>query len=151
MERGWGIRRRGGRVVERNLCGRRSCDFMRLSTPGPGHRDAGPQNQRCQQAEREAAASFPPSLPLSFSSSPHHPSKLREDADSSADVSGDTWMPLDAPAVFCPSCVILIKSLKDRIPVCMGVHIMTSWDPPAMFTITLHISFNPHYNSTRFC
>lgn len=83
---------------ERNLCGRGSCDFMRLSTPGPGHRDAGPQNQRCQQAEPEAAASFPPSPPLSFSSSPHHPSKLREDADSllfagGLGTCGCLWMP----------------------------------------------------------
>ena len=59
-----------------------SCAFMRLSAPDLGHRDAGPQNQICQQAEREDAASFPPSPPLSFSFSPHHPSKLREDADS---------------------------------------------------------------------
>lgn len=60
-------------------------------------------------------------------------------------------MPLNASAAFCPSCVILIKSLKDRNPVCMGVHIMTSWGPPAMLTVTHYISFNPHYNSTRFC
>lgn len=100
VERGWGIRGRGGRGREEE-----SLQLGVLSVQEAEH--SRPRTQRCWATEPESVKMLPhfPPPPLSSASaflSPHHPSKLREDADSLLFAGGVGTR--DASG--CPKCIL---------------------------------------------